>query len=82
MLTDAIRHLKNILKDSLSKAANSSKYDAYKVSLVEEAIRLLDKAENLSRDLESDRKEINYLITRALILADNAGIFNDGKRFI
>jgi hypothetical protein len=82
MLTDAIRHLKEQFKNSLSKVANSAKYNAHKVTLGKEAISLLDKAEKLSQDLESDRKEINRLIARALILADNAGVFDDGKRFI
>ena len=71
MLTDAIKHLKEQFNNSLPKIV-----DAYKAGIAKEAIGLLDKAKNLSlRD--GDRDEMEYLITRALILGDNAGILNE-----
>jgi uncharacterized protein YoxC len=73
MLTDAIKHLKEQLKNSLPEIV-----DAYKAESLREAISLLSKAETLSQDLNSDRNEINRLIARALILADNVGSL-DGR---
>ena len=75
MLTDAIKHLKEQLKNSLPEIS-----DAYKAGSAREAISLLSKAENLSQDPYSDRNEINRLIATALILADNAEIIDE--RFI
>ncbi len=71
---DAIIHFKEFIKNSLPGIT-----DVYKAGLAREIILLLDKAENLSKQ-DGERKEIEYLITRALILADNAGILNE--RFI
>ncbi len=72
MLTDAIKHLKEQLKNSLPAIV-----DTYKTGLAREAVGLLSKAENLSQDPYSDRNEINHLIARALILADNAEIIDE-----
>ncbi|MHB0947271.1 MAG: hypothetical protein ACYC3B_08865 [Sedimentisphaerales bacterium] len=71
MLTDAIKNLKKYFKNSLPEIA-----DDYKASNLREAISLLDKAEILSHR-DSDRDEINRLISRALILGDNAGGLNE-----
>lgn len=71
MLTDAIIHFKKLFKNSLPKI-----FDPYKVGIAREAILLLDKAEKLIHQ-DSGRKEIEYLVTRALILGDNAGIFDE-----
>jgi hypothetical protein len=71
MLTNAIIHFKELIKNSLPEII-----DAYKAGLAREAILWLDKAEKLSlRD--GDRKEIDYLVTMALILGDEAGILNE-----
>ncbi|MFA6176821.1 MAG: hypothetical protein WC765_09620 [Phycisphaerae bacterium] len=71
MLTDAIKNLKKQFKNYLPEII-----DAYKASKLKEAIGLLDKAESLLYQ-DSDRDEIDRLVTRAVILCDIAGGFNE-----
>lgn len=79
MLSEAINHLKKQVVKKLHEKQKNANINSYEIRLLNESIRLLTIAESSCSDLEHDRKQIYATLSRALILADEAGLYEKEK---